>query len=456
MKKPHSKGKFVIISDGHLLQSYMKPYDPLPDLKTVLNKVSKLHPNFVLLAGDMFDKKKTETSDVRHPEGEEVMMKVREILEDLEVPVYSIRGNHEDERVLQGLQQTISNFYYVSDSWKRLGNTDVYFMDTRYEAEFYDERMLETDVKNILHSASRRWKKKSPKHSLLITHEWFADSGPIFPAHLLGELSAAFDWILNGHMHFFAKKHLGIRNLFCLPSLLPSRLPIGKYWTESYSWMADTDEFQCKTRESPFGFVELEIGEEPVFHRFDPSVKIVNLAIDVTKLDRQEVRRRLKHILDKVNGRKDRDRLVVLPLITGSCSFSPRMLEDIYRAYGELNIQKQRDATGKVSPFAPGVAFRRPIVTIEQLAEELLRESPLLMKMVRKEGMHLTSADVRNICKSLTQNPYVLQKSTGPVYQHLANILELITTELEKKKGIKEPPSDYSTFLTQRCKEAIR
>lgn len=448
--------KFVIISDGHLLQSYMKPYDPLPDLETVMNKISKLHPNFVLAAGDMFDKKKTETSDVRHPEGEEVMMKVREVLEGLEVPVYSIRGNHEDARVLQGLQQTVSNFYYVSDNWKKLGNTDVYFMDTRYEAEFYDEKMLAIDVENILESADKRWKKRAPKHSLLINHEWIADSGPVFPRHLLEKLSAKFDWILNGHMHFFAKKRLKIRNLVCLPSLLPSRLPIGKYWTESYFWRADADDFVYKSRESPFGFVEVETDKEPIYHRFDPSVKIANLEIDVTKLDLQEVRSRLKQILNQINERKDRERLIVIPLITGSCSFSPRMLLDIYRTCEKLNIQKQIDATGKVSPFTPAVAIKKPILTIEQLEEELLRSSSLLVQMLRKEGVRLTLRDVRDICKSFTENPYVLRKSTGPVYQHVANILELITTELEKKKAIKEPPLDFTTFLTERCKEAIR
>lgn len=454
--KSRSTERFVIISDGHLLQSYMKPYDPMPDFENVIQKIAELHPNFVLVAGDMFDKKKTETSDVRHPEGEEVMMKVREVLEGLEVPVYSIRGNHEDARVLQGLQQTDVNFHYVSDNWKRLGNTDVYFMDTRYEAEFYDEKMLDIDVDNILESADERWKKRAPENSLLITHEWIADSGPVFPRHLLEKLSAKFDWIMNGHMHFFTKKHLKIRNLVCLPSLLPSRLPIGKYWTESYFWRADADEFEHETRESPFGFVELEINKEPNFHRFDPSVKIANLQIDVTKLDRQEARSRLKHISDKINERKDRKMLIVLPLITGSCSFSPRMLEDIYGAYEELNIQKQRDGTGKVSPFAPGVTVKRPILTTEQLTEELLRASSLLMKMLRKEGIRLTSKDVRDICKNFTQNPYVLQKSAGPVYQHVANILELITAEFEKKKIIKELPSDFAAFLTSRCREVIR
>lgn len=138
----------------------------------------------------------------------------------------------------------------------------------------------------------KRWRKRTPKHSLLITHEWFADTGPIFPRYLLEKLSAKFDWILNGHMHFFAERHLKLRNLVCLPSLLPSRLPIGKYWMESYSWRADADDFTHETRESPFGFVELDTDKKPRFHRFVPSMKIANLEIDVTKLDRQEVRNR--------------------------------------------------------------------------------------------------------------------------------------------------------------------
>jgi len=450
---PQDAEKFVIISDAHLLQSYMGAYDAISDFKEALGQVLKLSPDFIIIAGDMFDKRKTETSDVRHPEGEEAMMKIREIFENIKIPIYAIRGNHEDERILQGLQQTVPNFHYSEDRWEKLGTTQVYFMNTRYEAEFYDEKILETDVNNILEEIDRKWKTQKPKCSLLVCHEWITGEEGTYPQELLAKLLKKFTWLINGHMHFYAKGHLKNKNLICLPSLLPSRLRIGKYWTEYYSWEAKSDNWVCKERASPFGFVELKVGEEPVLHRFDPSVQIINLEIDVTGLDLQKVRARLKQVFDEINRRTDRDRLIILPSIIGSCSFPANLLEDICRSYETLNIQKIVDFTGKISPFAPKVSVKRPLLTVDQLKDEILRNHPELVKALKKLGISISVSNVREICKALNQNPYILQKASGPIHQHLTNLLETITKELEDKKFVKDLPTDFIPFLAEQCRK---
>jgi DNA repair exonuclease SbcCD nuclease subunit len=445
--------RFVIISDAHLLQSYIGAYDAISDFKNALNQALKLSPDVILIAGDMFDKRKTETSDVRHPEGEEAMMKIREIFESIKIPIYAIRGNHEDERILQGLQQTVPNFHYSGDKWERIGDTLVYFMNTRYETEFYDEKMLETDVDNILEEAKKRFKAQGTRYSILLSHEWITEEEGTYPKELLAKLLEKFTWVFNGHMHFYAKGHLNNKNLVCLPSLLPSRLRIGRYWTEYYSWEAKSDSCVCKERASPFGFVELEIGEEPVLHRFDPAVQIINLEIDVTGLDLQKVRARLKQVLDEIDRRPDKDKLIVLPSIIGSCSFSASLLEDICKAYETLNVQKLVDMTGKISPFAPKVAVKRPLLTVDQLKEEILRNYPELIKALKKVGISISASDLREVIKTLNENPYILQKCSGPVHQHLTNLLETITKELENKKIVKNLPTDFTSFLAEQCRK---
>jgi len=445
--------KFVIISDAHLLQGYMGAYNAISDFENVLDQALKLSPDVILVAGDMFDRKKTETSDVRHPEGEEAMMKIREIFENIKVPIYAIRGNHEDERILQGLQQTASNFHYSGDIWEKVGNTWIYFMNTRYEAEFYDEKMLETDVNNIFEDATRKWKGRKPQYSILICHEWVTSEEGTYPKELLTKLLERFTWVINGHMHFYAKRYLNYRNLICLPSLLPSRLRIGKYWTEYYLWEAKSENWVCKERASPFGFVELKIGEEPVLHEFNPSIQIINLEIDATGLDLQKVRSRLKQVLDEVDKRPGRDKLIVLPSIVGSCSFSSSLLEDICRAYETLNVQKLVDMTRKISPFAPKVAVKRPLLTVDQLKEEILRNYPQIIKALKKVGISAPVRDVREICKTLNENPYILQKCPGPVHQHLTNLLETITKELENKKIVKDLPTDFIPFLAEQSRK---
>jgi len=447
--------KFIVLSDGHLLQSYVGGYDPLKDFATVLHEISKLSPDFLVLAGDLFDKKKTETSDVRHPEGEEVMMKVRDVFRSIGIPIYSIRGNHEDERILQGLGQTIENFHYVGDKWQRIGNFDFYFMNTRCEAEFYDEATLELEVDDVVNGASRRWKERRPSCAVLVCHEWFSDEGAIYPRNLLAKLAEKFDFILDGHMHFFAEKHLGLKNLVCLPSLLPSRLPYGKYWTESYSWAANNDRYTHVTRDSPFGFVEFKTDTKPIFHAFDPSVNIINIEIDVGGLELPKARARLKQMFDDVDKRPDVGRLILLPAVVGETTYSPILLEDICRAYDRLNIQKLRDKTRKVSPFAPSGEVRQPILTLDQLKEEMLKTAtPELMKLLRRHGLKLAATDVREILKALFESPYVLQRAAIPVNQYVSSILESIALELQKRGAVKEVSADFATFLSEQCKEA--
>jgi len=452
---PQDSERFAIISDAHLLQGYMGPYDAISDFKNVLDQALKLSPDSLLIAGDMFDRKKTETSDVRHPEGEEAMMKIREVFENVKIPIYAIRGNHEDERILQGLEQTVSNFHYAGDAFERIGNTLVYFMNTRYEAEFYDENLLETDIDNILVEANKRWKDKKPEYGLLVCHEWITGEESAYPIELLAKLLDRFTWVVNGHMHFYTKGFLKSKNLVFLPSLLPSRLRIGEYWTEYYSWNAKSDSYICRERSSPFGFVELKVGEQPVFHRFDPSVQIVNLEIDVTGLGLQKARERLKQVLGEINERSDRGKLIVLPSIMGSCSFSVNLLEDICRTYETLNVQKLVDMTGKISPFAPKVVAKRPLLTIEQLKEEMLRNYPEMIRALKRAGLPISVADVRDICRALNENPFILQKSSGPIHQHTSNILETMTKELENRKIVKDLPPTFIPFLNEQCRKVL-
>jgi Icc-related predicted phosphoesterase len=452
---PQDSERFVIISDAHLLQSYMGGYGAISDFRKVLDQALRLSPDSILIAGDMFDRKKTETSDVRHPEGEEAMMKIREVFENVKIPIYAIRGNHEDERILQGLQQTVSNFHYTADAFETIGNTLVYFMNTRYEAEFYDENLLETDIDNILTETNKKWKDKKPRYGILVCHEWITGEESTYPIKILAKLLDRFTWVVNGHMHFYAKGYLNFKNLLFLPSLLPSRLRIGEYWTEHYSWNAKSDSYICRERSSPFGFVELKMGEEPVFHRFDPSVQIVNLEIDVTGLGLQKVRARLKQVLDEINERADRGKLIILPSITGSCSFSASLLEDICRTYETLNVQKLVDMTGKISPFAPKVVAKRPLLTVEQLKEEMLRNYPEMIKALKKAGLSVSVSDVRDICKALNENPFILQKGSGPIHQHTSNILEAMTKELENRKIVKDLPTNFIPFLNEQCRKVL-
>jgi DNA repair exonuclease SbcCD nuclease subunit len=135
--------KLAIIADGHLFQSFIKNYDPLQDLKNILQKIKQDNaPDILLMAGDMFDFKKTTTAFLRHYEGEGLMISVRNILKSFGIPIYVIRGNHEKEEVLRGLDQTVENFHYVRNDWGKFNGVSIYFMDTHFEGELYEPEVL--------------------------------------------------------------------------------------------------------------------------------------------------------------------------------------------------------------------------------------------------------------------------------------------------------------------------
>ena len=128
-----------------------------------------------------------------------------------------------------------------------------------------------------------------------------------------------------------------------LPSLLPSRLAIGKYWNEQYDWHPKNEEPTLTRRESPYGYIILDTDtNEFELHRFEPSKKIVEIRLDVTDLNLQTTRERLRSILNDLNARSDRDDLIILPEVSGEIAFSTYFLKDIPQEYPDLYIDNVR------------------------------------------------------------------------------------------------------------------
>ena len=190
--------RFAIVSDGHLFQSFLKNYDAVEDLRLVLEEIKQdTTIDTLLVAGDMFDFKKTPGVFLRHYEGEGLMMHVRSALRNFKLPIYCIKGNHEKEEVLQSLDQTVNNFNYVRNEWKNFDNVSIYFMDTHFEGDFYEPEV----VSEMLHQIPQNRNKSETK--LLLCHETFEPFENCIPKDAIREEKKNFDWILNGHMHFW-------------------------------------------------------------------------------------------------------------------------------------------------------------------------------------------------------------------------------------------------------------
>ena len=320
--------KLALISDEHIFQSFVKIYNPVLDFETVLNVIKENNPDALLIAGDMFDYKKTTSTYLRHYEGEGLMLKIRKILTDFGIPIYAIRGNHEKEEVLEGLAQTVQNFNYIKNDWVKLGNTAIYFMDTHYEGELYEP----SSVSRILGQFSST-KMKGEK--ILLCHESFDPFPNSLSKEAMSKTRKVFDWIINGHMHFWNPSAYRLKNVVTLPSLLPSRLRSGAYWIEQYVWKK-SEKPELRKRESPFGYTFLDTDNETIIcQSYTPIKKILEISINVTDLSLKEVLDGFRQILDKILKREDKNSVIILPEIQGMANFVASFVTEVFKEYPE-------------------------------------------------------------------------------------------------------------------------
>lgn len=429
--------KLAVAGDGHLFQTFAEKYDSIADFERVLNEITRSQPDTLVLAGDFFDARKSLRTYVRHYEGEGYMTKIRELCQDFGKPIYAIRGNHEKAEILAGLDQTVKTFHYVDDKWKEIADCTLFLMNTRYETGWYSTDAL----KQISRKLSSESKKYPNKKTLLICHETLAQVKDAVPKEIVESLKKSFYWILNGHMHYFDEKIYGLRNVVSLPSLLPSRLAIGKYWNEQYNWHSKNTEATFTKRDSPFGYITLDTDNDKLeLHRFNPSKKIVEIRLDVTNLNLQITRERLRSLLHEIDSRSDKKNLIIMPEVYGQITFSTFFLKDVPREYPALWIEAIRsDKTQPKSITIAGRAVAPPILTVDSLIGEIENlSSAILAKILAKAPIEIDEKTVRLLVQSLLK-PEFVQNPPSRLGLRLNALFDETLRILVQNVGIKEP-----------------
>lgn len=441
--------KLAVIADGHLFQSYMKSYDPLADFRNVLQKIKNESAlDALLMAGDMFDAKKTAGTYLRHYEGEGLTITIRQILRNFELPIFSIRGNHEREEVLKGLTQTVENFHYKNNEWLLTGDTAIYFLGTNFEGDFYEPEVVSGILQQI--SVPTDYQKKV---KLLLCHETFAPLSNCLPAEVIEDARKLFDWILNGHMHFWLERAYRLENVAILPALLPSKVVWGKYWVEQFRWLSISDEPKIETKDSPYGYVLLDTEKRSIeFRPFTPSMKIVEVSIEATGLTAREVIKRFRTILEQIKCRQDKDAIIILPEIYGEASFVTTFVMDVLKEYTDLNLEELRNHTTPMIITASGKAVTPPLLTPEQVFEELEKEFPKIITKLQTElQMDIDSKQLRKILNNIRKSE-IIEKILPRTTTRLENLLDIVITEL---KNVEKPETfeDDLKSIVKRVKE---
>jgi predicted phosphodiesterase len=433
--------KVAVVADAHLFQTFAESYDSVGDLGRALDEIkTKVNPDLLFLAGDMFDYMKTETIYLRHYEGEGYMVRIRDIFRGFGKPVYAIRGNHDKEEVLQGLEQTVDNFHYQSGA-KNFGDFSACLMNSFYETGGYGVVAVE-NVKDFLKQAGAEMKEWGNR-SVLLCHETFAPYDSALPESVIEVMKKNFDVVLDGHMHFWNPNAYKSSRIFCLPSLLPSKIAKGKYASERYSWSKGKPGFEMAQLGAPFGYVTLETDTlSAELHEFVPSKKIIEVVLDVSDLQLETARNRLRIMFSELDKRPDKNKLIVLPVLEGEIAFSRFFLESVREEFPGLFVESIRD-DAKPKAMLTGGLLSAPTLSIEQLQERILKDVPSLVEELRGKGVNVDQSTLRTIlAQLLTEEVLARSQSIPQTATKLRSILGPVLEATEKSSTFPRP----STF----------
>jgi len=445
--------KVAIVADAHLFQTFAENYDSVGDLSRALDEIKVSdNPDLLFLAGDMFDYMKTETIYLRHYEGEGYMVGIRDIFRAFEKPIYAIRGNHDKEEILRGLEQTVENFHYEIGP-KNFGDFSACFMNSFYETGGYGPAPLESIIEFLKQAAAKmeEWGKKS----VLLCHETFAPYDSALPNSVIEAMRKNFDVVLDGHMHFWNPTAFKSGRLVCLPSLLPSKIAKGKYASERYSWHKGNSKFEVAQLGAPFGYVTLDtVTLRTELHEFVPSKKIIEVALDVTDLQLENARNRLKTMYTELDKRADKEKLIILPVLLGEIGFSRLFLESVRDDFPNLYIETIRD-DAKPKAAITGRLVSAPTVSVDQLQERILQDVPSLVEELRGKGVNIDKGTIRTILgQLLTEEVLARSQSIPQTASKLRSVLGPVIEATEKSSPFAKPSTfeDNLVSLLRRVK----
>jgi hypothetical protein len=157
-------------------------------------------------------------------------------------------------------------------------------------------------------------------------------------------------------------------------------------------------------------------------------------------------------VLEDIKGREDKDFLIILPEIHGSASFVTTFVKDAFKDYVELSIEELRINTTPKIVTASGQVISPPLLTPEQLFEDVEKDFPEIKKKLMEElETEIDITVLRKVLFNIRENE-LLEKTSPRTTTRLENLLEVIISQL---KDIEKPETfeDDSKSIIRRVKE---
>lgn len=446
--------KIAIIADSHLIHAYHPAYDKMEEFRRLVEDISTKEPEAILVLGDLFDKKFTNQGHpISHVEGAKHQLPMAEIIESIEVPWYSLLGNHEDKAVLKLMSRTAKNFHFLitdpingltaeaTEFEKPLIIDGVRFWFGNIQ-EKENHRTKELKIKEYCQVAA----KVAKDRNVLLLHMDMVRRGDNVGINkeLVELLSKNFSLVLNGHEHTYSTNVDGFTNVILVPPSMPTWVGIREGLIEKYEYVDRKVERKSTKIKQPHGYLLLDTESLKIdFIPFHSTMPAISLLYDVSDKDlviiENEWRKIVEVLKHQLIGNYGIKALIVIPILTGNLgSLLPfeinTMLEVISNEVPSVHIvgiRKKDLKTPSLDIEAPDGA---EILNLDGVFARTLDQAEEIVERLDQMKISLTSDQVKKIINKMRKEDldFFFEKGTKTIKVYVTDIVNVLLPEFNE------------------------
>jgi hypothetical protein len=470
--------KIAIIADSHLIHKYHPEYDKMEEFKRLVEDIRSQEPIAILVLGDFFDKKfSNQGHPISHVEGARHQLPITEIIESINVPWYSLLGNHEDKSVLKLISRTAKNFNFLqtdpkigltteaTESKKPLIIDGVRFWFGNIQ-EKENHRTKELKIKEYCQAASKVAKKKN----VMLLHMDMIRRGEDvgISKELVEMLSKNFNLVLNGHEHTYRTKVDGFTNIILVPASLPTWIGIREGLIEKYEYIDNKLKNKSTKLKEPRGYLLLDTDSLKIdFIPFHSTMPAVSLLYNVTNKDlviiENEWRKIVENLKQQIIGKQNIKSLIIIPIFTGNLGFLlpfeiNSILEVISYEVPDVHIVNIRPKDLKTPSLDIEAPDETEILNLDGVFTRTLDQAEEIVNKLETMKISLSSNQVKQILNKMRKKDkdFFFEKGTKNRKEYTAEIVNELLPDFNEilKKDWKN--TDIISIIDSSFEKEVR
>ncbi len=470
--------KIVIIADSHLIHKYHPEYDKMEEFKRLVEDIRSQEPIAILVLGDFFDKKfSNQGHPISHVEGARHQLPITEIIESINVPWYSLLGNHEDKSVLKLISRTAKNFNFLltdpkigltaeaTEFEKPLIIDGVRFWFGNIQ-EKENHRTKELKIKEYCQAAS---KVAKDKNVMLLHMDMVRRGEDVGISKELVELfSKNFNLVLNGHEHTYRTKVDGFNNIILVPASLPTWIGIREGLIEKYEYVDNKLKNKSTKLKEPHGYLLLDTDSLKIdFIPFHSTMPAVSLLYNVTDKDlviiENEWRKIVENLKQQIIGKQNIKSLIVIPILTGNLgALLPfeinSILEVISNEVPDVHVADIRKKDLKRPSLDIAAPDETEILNLDGVFTRTLDQVEEIVNKLKTMKISFSSNQVKKILNKMRKEDkdFFFEKGTKNIKEYTAEIVNVLLLDFNEilKKDWKN--TDIISIIDSSFEKEVR